>query len=59
MSWTPPPQDPNERLAEAWDLELAQPTAWFASGDPSPAARLLADKILVMRPGALVVFDTP
>jgi hypothetical protein len=60
MEWLLPPPDPNERIGEPpMDLELAAPAVWFPLGAPSPSARRLADEILGVRPGALVVFDTP
>jgi hypothetical protein len=54
-----PPPDPNEDAGgEAPDLELAEPTMWFAGGPPSPGDERLAQRILEHRPGALLVFDT-
>jgi hypothetical protein len=54
-----PPRDPHESAeALGLDLELAEPTVWFANGPPTPEAQRLAQLMLERRPGALLVYDT-
>jgi hypothetical protein len=53
-----PPPDPNESLGLSPDTEmpLSGPTVFFAAGPPSDETDRIADAIVDMRPGALIVF---
>jgi hypothetical protein len=53
-----PPPDPYESLGLSPDTEmpLTGPTVFFAAGPPSPAADRIAEAIVDMRPGVLIVF---
>jgi hypothetical protein len=52
-----PPPDPNETpwSSPAGDFEVPAPTAIFAHGTASPEADRLADALLDLRPGLLLV----
>lgn len=51
-----PPPDPHESLAEpTLRGPIAAPTAVFPLGPPSPDADRVADRLLDLRPGLLIV----
>jgi hypothetical protein len=51
-----PPPDPSEQLGTP-GLSLAAPTVYFTGGPPSPQDERLADAVLAVRPGALIVIS--
>jgi hypothetical protein len=54
-----PPPDPHETLGlqPAGDTRLQAPTAVFVLGAPSPQTDRVADAMLELRPGLLLLFD--
>ncbi len=53
-----PPPDPHEILDEPPGLDLCAPTVIHLAGTPSPAAERLANALIELRPGALIVFSS-
>jgi hypothetical protein len=55
-----PPPDPNESLGLQLDgdVALSAPTVVFSMGRPSAQADRLADAVLDLRPGLLIVVDS-
>jgi hypothetical protein len=53
-----PPPDPHESLGLSPETEmpLASPTVLYAAGKPSNEVDRIADAIVELRPGALIVF---
>jgi hypothetical protein len=50
-----PPPDPSEPSGAAPDLAVPAPTTVFLKGRPTPELDRIADAILAVRPGLLVV----
>jgi hypothetical protein len=57
MDFPLPPPDPYEtyRLLGEEDWPLVRPAAVFLGGTPSPEAQRVTDRLLKLRPGALIV----
>jgi hypothetical protein len=57
MDFELPPPDPYEtyRLVGDEDWPLTAPAAVFLGGTPSPETQRIADRLLKLRPGALIV----
>jgi hypothetical protein len=53
-----PPPDPHESLglSPETEMSLASPTVFYAAGKPSIEVDRIADAIVELRPGALIVF---